>query len=340
MAKFFTRRSFLGTVAAASGMATFGILTEKSKAAEFEFKIGNDVPDTHPMNVRLREAIARIREQTGGRLVFNLFPNNQLGGDTVMLSQLRSGALECFNLSPIILSTLIPAVSIPGLAYAFKDYGTAFRAMDGELGDHVRAATNKAGIDCFKPVWNNDFRNVLTGEKAIKAAGDLRNLKIRVPVSPLWLSYFKAMGASAVGLNWNETYSALQTKIVDGVDSSLPNADLSKMYEVQKYCAMTNHMWDCYMFLLNRKSWSALPTNLQEIAEKNFTASCLTQRDDYPAIDASLRPQLEAKGLTFTTPDREEFKAELTKANYYADWRKQYGSEAWEILQKYSGPLG
>jgi TRAP-type transport system periplasmic protein len=335
-----SRRTFISSTAAGTSFASVALLTRRSKAAEFEYKIGNDVPDTHPMNVRLKGAIAKIEQETNGRLVFKLFPNNQLGGDTDMLSQLRSGALECFNLSGLILATLVPVASIYGIAFAFKEHATVFAALDGDLGKHLRGAIEKAGIGSFDKIWSNGYRQILTGEKPIKAPEDLRKMKIRVPVSPLWLSFFKALGASPVGINWNETYSALQTKVVDGLDSSLLNAEISKMYEVQKYCAMTNHMWDGYIFLLNRRAWAALPKDLQEIAERNFNAACLLQRQDYPKIDTTLRPQLGRKGILFTDPKPEEFREALKQGGYYADWRKQYGPEAWAALEKYSGPLG
>jgi TRAP-type transport system periplasmic protein len=320
-----TRRTLLSSAACAAAMGTFAVLADRSKAAEFEYKIGNDVPDAHPMNVRLEEAIAKIAQESNGRLAFKLFPNNQLGGDTDMLSQLRSGALECFNLSGLILATMIPVASIYGVAFAFKSYNSAFEAVDGELGKHLRGAIEKAGLDCLPRLWNNGYRQIMTGEKPINSPQDLRNMKIRVPVSPLWISFFKAVGAAPAGINWNETYSALQTKTVDGLDTSLLNADISKMYEVQKYCAMTNHMWDGYFFLANRRAWSALPNDLREIAERNFDAACLVQRRDYQKLDADLRPQMEARSITFTDPSPDEFRAALKQAGFYADWHKQYG---------------
>jgi len=103
---------------------------------------------------------------------------------------------------------------------------------------------------------------------------------------------------------------------------------------------MTNHMWDGYFFLANRKAWTALPDGLREIAERNFNAACLLQRDDYAKLDATLRPKLEAKGIVFTDPRPDEFRAALKQAGFYADWLRQYGPDAWGLLEKYAGPLG
>src|SRR5689334_6214746 len=100
-----TRRRFVqGTAAlAVAGLAG---LPRHARAAEFTYKFGSNLPATHPLNVRMQEAAAKILQESGGKVEVRVFPNNQLGGDTDMLSQLRSGALEMFTLSGNILSTL------------------------------------------------------------------------------------------------------------------------------------------------------------------------------------------------------------------------------------------
>src|SRR5215472_17225571 len=107
-----TRRRLLTTAAGAtSGIAAFGILTRPGNAAEFTFRYANNNVVTHPMNVRLREAVDKIKEESGGRMDVQLFPNSQLGGDTDMLSQLRTGAIQMFNLSGLILATYVKVAS-------------------------------------------------------------------------------------------------------------------------------------------------------------------------------------------------------------------------------------
>src|ERR1700758_3685268 len=115
-----TRRRFVAGSAAAAALGA-AILTRPARAAEFSYKYANNVPVDHPMNVRAREAAMKIAEESKGRLEIEIFPNNQLGGDTDMLSQLRSGALEFFTISPLVLSSLVSVAAINGLGFAFKD---------------------------------------------------------------------------------------------------------------------------------------------------------------------------------------------------------------------------
>ncbi len=331
-----TRRRFVGAAAMVSAAA---LVPRRARAAEFTYKYANNVVVDHPMNVRAREAADRIREDSKGRLEIQIFPNNQLGGDTDMLSQLRSGALEFFTLSGLILSTLVPVASINGIGFAFKSYDQVWAAMDGELGAFVRGAIDKAGLYAMAKIWDNGYRNITSSTHPIATPADLKGFKIRVPVSPLWTSMFKAFGASPASINFNEVYSALQTKVVEGQENPLSLIQIAKLYEVQKFCSLTGHMWDGFWMLANQDAWKALPPDLQGIAERNWNAAALAQRDDISKLNATVQADLEKKGMTFNTVDAEAFRGVLKDTGFYGEWRGKYGNDAWTLLEKYAGGL-
>ena len=138
-----TRRAVL-----AAGMAVpmVGILRHPASAAEFEYKLATGQDPTHPVNTRAQEALNRIREATGGRLDIKLFPANQLGSDTDLLAQVRNGSVEFFNLSTSILATFVPVAGILNTGFAFKDYDSVWKAVDGDLGAYIRAQIAKTPI--------------------------------------------------------------------------------------------------------------------------------------------------------------------------------------------------
>ncbi len=331
-----TRRKVIGTAALAAP-AVFG---RPLRAAEFTFKYANNSPASWPMNVRAQEAVTKIREETSGRLTITIFPNNQLGSDTDMLSQLRNGAIEFFTLSGLILATLVPVTSISGIGFAFKDYDQVWGAMDGELGDHIRASIAKVGIVAMPKMLDNGYRHATTSTIPIHTPADLKGFKMRVQVSPLSMALWTAFGASPTGINWSEIYSALQTKIVDGQENPLSIIESSKIYEVQKYCSLTGHAWDGFHFLANRRAWEGLPPDVRQIAARNFEAMALAQRQDMLAANKTSRGSLEGLGMKFNDVDREQFRAVLVQAGFYEEWRKRYGQETWAMLEKVSGTLG
>jgi tripartite ATP-independent transporter DctP family solute receptor len=268
-----------------------------------------------------------------------LFPNSQLGGDTDMLSQLRTGAIQMFNLSGLILATYVPVAAINGIGFAFKDYDQVWTAMDGALGAYIRGVIGKAGLYAFDNMWDNGYRQVTSSTHPVNAPEDLRGFKIRVPVSPLWTSMFKSLGASPTSININEVYSALQTKIVEGQENPLSLIDLFKFYEVQKYVSLTNHMWDGFWTLANARAWAELPKEMQQIVARNINGAALKEREDVRQLNQSMQGELTRRGMVFNQTDTEKFRATLRSAGFYADWKQKYGPQAWAALEKQVGSL-
>jgi tripartite ATP-independent transporter DctP family solute receptor len=324
---------------AGTAVASPALLTWPASAAEFNYKIANNLPSSHPMNVRLNEAIKIINEKSGGQLEFKAFPNNQLGGDTDMLSQLRSGALEFFTLSGGILSGLIPQVSLYNTAFIFKDYSEVWPAMDGPIGAYLRGLIEKVGIHPMSKMWNNGFRQITSSTKPIVTPQDIKGFKIRVAVSPLYLSLFKGLEAAPTAINFAEVYTALQTKVVEGQENALVLIDSAKFYEVQKYVSLTNHGWDAFFMLSNGRAWKALPPKIQELVAENLDKAALAMREDTMKLDETLEVELKKKGMLFNKTEPGPFREVLRKNGFYAEWKGKFGNEAWAVLEKQVGQL-
>ena len=335
-----TRRSALGAFGLAIVQSPMILGTgAHAQARKFSFKMGNNWPTTHSVNVRLAEAFDKIRQQSDGRLDIKLFPGGQLGGDLDLISQTRSGALEFTLITNVILGTLVPAVSLPNMGFAFPDYATVWRAIDGDLGKYLRESVEKFNLVTFDKLWDNGYRQTTSRQQPIKSLDDLRGFKIRVPPSPVLTSLFQALGASPAGLSFNEVYSALQTGVFDGQENPLAIVESAKLFEVQRCCAVTNHMWDGGFTLANPRSWNGLPDDLKEIFSTNVAAATIAQREDNRKLNDGLRAKLEASGMTFTSPDLAPFRARLKESGFYSQWREKFGDHAWHLLEQSAGSL-
>jgi len=330
-------KSAVGVAAAGSLLKSPAVLAQ---AAPLKLKFGNDLPATHSVNVRLKEAIEAIGTETNGQVAISLFPNNQLGSDTDMMTQLRSGALELATMPGTVLSTLIPTASLTGVGFAFTSYDKVWAAMDGEVGKFIRGNVEKAGLVPFEAMWDNGFRQITSSTHPIKAPEDLANFKIRVPVVPLWVAMFSALGAAPVSIPLNEAYSALQTKIADGQENPLALIESAKFFEVQKFCSLTNHSWDGFWLLSSARIWKNVPQDTQKVMQKHFNAAAKKQRDDIVQANTEYQKNLATKGLTFNTTQADAFQAVLAKTSFYKDAKAKFGDEAWSLLQKYAGNIG
>ena len=331
-----TRRALL---ASAASVPLVAIISRRGEAAEFTYKFATGQDPTHPVNVRAAEALARIREASGGRVDMKLFPANQLGSDTDLLSQVRNGGVEFFNLATSILNTLVPAAGLLSIGFAFTDTDAVVKAIDGPLGKYLADQIAKVGLVSVTPLWSNGFRQITSSTRDIVAPADLHGFKIRVPPAPILTSLFQALGASPTPINFNELYSALQTKVVEGQENPLPIIATTKLYEVQKSLSLTSHVWDGYQILGNRRAWAKLPQDLKDIVGRELAASGQQERADIVRLSASLRQDLAAKGLAVHEVDRGKFRDGLKGTGYYKEWKAKFGDEAWGLLEATTGAL-
>ena len=140
-----------------------------------------------------------------------------------MLSQLRSGAIEFFTLSGLILSTLVPVASINGVGFAFKDYDQVWTAMDGELGALcARRRSPRPACYAFEKMWDNGFRQITSSTQADQDAGRPEGPQDpRAGEPALDLDVQGVRRGADVSINFTEVYSALQTKVVEGQENPL-----------------------------------------------------------------------------------------------------------------------
>jgi len=333
-----TRRSF---VAASTAITAAAMLPSRfARAADFEYKMGHSSPAGHPFHKRLLEVSERISKETAGRMTLTIFPASQLGGDNDLLSQARSGAVDFVQPAGLILASILPVAAVNGMGFAFKDYAQVWTAVDGDLGDYVRSQiVAKTGLVPMEKRWDLGFRQITTSAKPIEKAADLAGMKLRVPGAPALVSLFTALGASPVSMQFGEVYTSLQTKVVDGQENPLSVIDAGKFYEVQKYCAITNHVWDGYWICANPASWNRLPNDIKAVVAKSFNDVALLERADLELLDRTLQADLEKKGLTFTKPDLGSFREKLRAAGFYQEWKGKIGNEAWTLLEKQVGKL-
>jgi tripartite ATP-independent transporter DctP family solute receptor len=256
---------------------------------------------------------------------------------TDLLGQVRNGGVEFFNLSSSILATLVPAAGLLNVGLAFSSSEQVYGALDGALGKYIQGQIERVGLLAPSPCWANGFREVTSSTKPIRTPDDLIGFKIRVPASPILTSLFQALGAGPTPINFNELYSALQTKLVEGEENPLPIIATAKLYEVQQYCSMTNHLWDGYWILANRRAMQRLPKDIQEIVTREFTRAGQEERADIAQLTDSLRQDLSGKNMKFIDPDHDAFRNKLKGTSFYKDCAASSATRAGSCSKLFPG---
>lgn len=332
-----TRTAFITTAAAT--FASIGIVRSPARAAEITGKAGTNQPPDHPLSLAMKDLWDAVRLQTNGRVDVTVFPNNQLGGDTAMLQQLRAGALQVMTLDGGILEAVVPVAAIQSVGFAFPDSSAAFRAFDGKLGAYIRGEIEAKGLHPFEKIWENGLRMITSSVRPVHNDADLAGFKMRTPNSRIALDLFRSLGAAPTPMNFSELYTSLQTHVVDGQENPLANIEFARFFEVQKYLTLSGHMWGGYWLLAGGEWWKTIPPDLQAVITRNASTYTDRMRRDVMKLNDTLIVKLHAQGMeVIDKPDRASMKAKL--GEFYGRWKVEFGATPWGLLESYAGKLG
>ena len=302
----------------------------------FRYRLGLSQPLDSPNYLRLKEMADKVRAETNGRMLIEVHGAGALGSDTAMLAMLQKNELEMY-LGGNVFGPLVPATEMPGLPFTFKNSADVFAALDGELGDYIRAETLAKGLYAFRRGLDNGFHHLTTRTKPIRTVDDLLGLRIRTPVQTMTVDFFETLGAKPMKFTLSQLYEVLRNHTVDGQTDPLGLVVLLKLYEVQTYLSLTNHWWSGFTLVANAAAWRVLPPELQAIIEKHAETAALAQRQDIDKLNASALGTLRAKGMLVNEADTSGFKRPL--AGFYARWKENYGAKAWGLLEARVGTL-
>lgn len=338
MAHLISRRDFTFGVMAAGGMM---LATRRAYAADFELRQFHNQPADSPLHKRLVEMWAAVKTETGGRVQVQTFAeNNQIpGGDPAALNMVVSGELDFFTLNGGSIGNLVPASNVQGLLFAFRTPAQVFDALDGDLGNYLRAEMKTKGLYAVpRGCFDNGFHQITCATKPIRSADDLQGLKIRTPDAQVYVEAWKALGAVPVVANLNKLYEILKNGTAEAQTNPLAIAEFMKLYEVQKYVSMTNHGWSGFNLLASLKLWERLPSDLQRVIERTAAKYVRFQRADNSALNAEFRTELVQQGMLFNEAETSSFRARL--GPYYTRWKETIGHRAWGLLEAHVGKLG
>ena len=334
-----TRRNWVSGAAVTAALATPALI-RPARAADFTWRAGHTAPVSFPVHRRLLEAAKEIEDKSAGRMTMSVQGDGQLGSAMGQLTQVRNGGLDLAPVTGQVLSNAQGMAALPMTGFAWSGYDTVWKAIDGDLGRLVRdLARDRSGLLVMDTVWDFGFRVITTGSKPVKTAPDLQGLRLRTPVEPDFVSLFQALKASPIAMPLGDTYRALAQGQVDGQEGLLALVVAAGFQAVQRFCAITNHIWDGQWICVNPGQWRRLPDDLKAIVATALNTAGERQRKDHAEADAASRESLKTANVTINAIDQASFRAALREAGYYRDLRRKLGSSNWDILEKYTGRL-
>ncbi|MFC1713200.1 DctP family TRAP transporter solute-binding subunit [Candidatus Poribacteria bacterium] len=248
-----------------------------------------------------------VESQTNGEIQVEVYYGGQLGGDRDAIEGTQLGTIQMTVAGAGIFAMFEPTMGITALPFLFDDFEQAWAFNDSELNAEPGKLLLKSGIRILA-YWDNGFRCLTNSVRPVESPEDLIGMKIRTPENPVILETMRAFGANPSPLPWPELYMALQQKAFDGQENPIPTIYVNKLYEVQKYISMTNHVYEPMPVVISETLWKTL-TGEQQTIVRNAALECQNHnRNLVKEQTEEMLAKLKDKGMTVSYPNLQAFR--------------------------------
>jgi len=285
-------------------------------------RLGHGQSATSAFQLAAEKFSQGVARRTNGMLEVQVFPGGQLGNQVELVQGVKIGTIDLITVSGEFQS-LLPATAAFDLPFLYRNREHAFRVYESEFG---RAIYDKLlrdhGIRTLNSM-ESGFRNVTTGKKPINTLADLKGMKIRVPPDRVYLRTFQALGTNPTSIVFTELFSALQQGVADGQENPLDLIESAKLYEVQKYVALTRHVFSVLHIHMNERVFQGLSPDYQKAILDAAKEAETWERAYMVTREEGLQKRLETVGMTFTEPKDLEKWAEAVQPvvkGFSAEW--------------------
>jgi tripartite ATP-independent transporter DctP family solute receptor len=247
-----------------------------------------------------------IEEKTDGALMVRLV-GPEVGSERDLLEGASRGEYQIMQSGDMVIAQYAPKYGVTSVPFVFPDYESVAMAYDGKLGEKMNESLKENGN---LRLIGRSLRGarLLTATKPIRTPADLNGVKIRVPEIATWLTAWQAVGAQPTPVAWSEVFTALQTGVVDAQENPIAQIYEAKLYEVQDYIMMTEHLLAYFHWVINDDFLNSLSSEQQQIVldvVKEATDWGTSQQD--AASQAKLEEMIDEYGVEVIQPDKKAF---------------------------------
>ena len=281
--------------------------------AKMTLKLGHYANAEHAGNKAAMMFAKGVQERTNGEIIIELYPNNELGNPPEVLEQNVLGVIDMSLPTQGQLAKYSKKFGCVMLPFAYDGYDHAYRVLDGPFMKWAEKDLEDAGL-IFLSNWEWGFRNLTNSVHPINSPDDVKGLKIRTPPELSIQSAMEALGATVQTVQFSELPMALKQGVVDGQENPVSVIYSFKIYETQKYLAMTGHTYNSMVHVMSKKTWDKLTSEQQKIVREESKKAGNFMRKTLRDAEADQIAKLEKLGMEVTRPNVAAFKAKMGPA--------------------------
>lgn len=277
-----------------------------------EIKLAHALDTSHPVHEAMVFLSERVKEKSGGEMLVQIYPNQQLGSERELMELLQIGSVGMTKVSTSIVESFAPKFQVFSLPYIFRDDGHRRNVLMGSIGKSLLQEGEQFWFKglCF---YDAGKRSFYTKDRSIKQPEDLAGMKIRIAESPTAVKMVQSFGGSPTPVSWGELYTALQQGIVDGAENNPPSFVTSRHFEACKFYSLNEHTAIPDMVVISTKLWDRLSEQEKKWLQEAADESALFEYKLWAESEEKSMEILKKAGVTITYPDQEAFKKSVEK---------------------------
>jgi tripartite ATP-independent transporter DctP family solute receptor len=272
-----------------------------------QIKIAYGNQPGEPVDLAAQEWARLARERSGGRVVLQLFPSNQLGSQKDVTEQAMMGGNVFHITDPSFLMDLVPDMGILAGPFLCDSYDELLYLAETDWWTGLEEELRLRGLRVVAGNWLYGTRHTLATRPA-RRPEDFRGMKIRCPNADMMVKAIDGMGATPAPMAFSDLYPALAQGVVDGAENPLPVLYGAKLHEQAKYCVLTGHILMISQFVGGERFLSSLPEDVQDLLAETGREAGLFMNELIVEAEAEAVEQLESEGVTFNEVDKAAFK--------------------------------
>ena len=305
-------------------LSACGSSAGKGETGNSEYQKINLVMSVNGTDTQIDTRVARyfaqlVEERSGGSITVDVFPNDQLAGGnaTKGIEMIAQGSVDLAAYATCTLAVIDSQLPVATIPWSFDSYTEARQVIDSTGGAYYAERLAAKGIT-YIGSFHNGFRQLTNSKTIVDEPSDLKNLKIRVPGSEVYMGFFRALGADPTSMSWSEVFTAIQQGTIDGQENGASVTSTAKMDEIQKYMTIWNYSYENDLFIANTRIWESLDENTRQLLTECAIEACNWGRDTLEAEEADILARFEANGMTITYLNDEQ-KAAFAEA--ISEWK-------------------
>jgi tripartite ATP-independent transporter DctP family solute receptor len=297
-------------IASITAIAMAAAIASSASAQQINLRAAHYFKEDHPWHKGLMFFAKRVDEETKGRVKIDIFNGGMLGSEAQTLQFVKDGSLDFVISDPSAGAPFAKELDFFALPFMFRNYAHWQAALDGEPGNnYAKLIESKTGLKILG-YWGGSIRNVLSTKKPINSMADLKGFRLRLISSPLKVNAWKAVGTVPTPIAFMETYLAMKSGVVDGMENESVAVLDMKFYEPAPYIARTEHEFTVRPLFMSSKTFDKLSPDLQAAVVKAAKEATVVERKEEVEANKNAEVQMESKlGVKFNAIDKEPFKA-------------------------------